>query len=94
MQGEYYAYIKKDSTGNVERTSTHKHHYYLLDELYQFDDASTIVISCNIKQEVVDEYKALWEKQQSIVIGTITQVLICVAVALVALIYLLCVWQK
>lgn len=94
MQGEYYSYVKRDSSGNVDRASARKNHYYLLDELYQFNDASTIVISCNIKQEVVDEYKALWEKQQSIVIGTITQALICVVVALLSLIYLLCVCGK
>ena len=94
MEGEYYSYIKRHSSGSVERTSTHNHHYYLLEELYQFDDESTIVISCNIKKEVVDEYKSLWEKQQSIVLGAITQALICVAVALVALIYLLAVCGK
>ena len=94
MQGEYYSYIKRDSSGNVERTSTHKYRMYLLEDIYQFDDTSTIIISTNIKQEVVDEYKALWEKQQSIVIGTITQALICVVVALLSLIYLLCVCDK
>ena len=94
MQGEYYSYIKRDSSGNVDRVSAHERHYYLLDELDQFGDTSTIVISCNIKQEVIDEYKALWEKQEAIVIGTITQALICVAVALVSLIYLLCVCGK
>ena len=94
MEGEYYSYIKRHSSGHVERASTHNHNYYLLEELYQFDDESTIVISCNIKQEVVDEYKALWEKQQSIVLGTIAQALICVAVALVAFIYLLSVCGK
>lgn len=94
MKGEYYSYIKRDSSGHVERTSTHKYRMYLLEDIYQFDDTSTIVISCNIKQEVVDEYKALWEKQQSIVIDTITQSLICIAVALVSLIYLLCVCGK
>lgn len=94
MDGEYYSYIKRDRSGNVDRASTHNYHYYLLEDLYQFDDESTIVISCNIKQEVVDEYKSLWEKQQSIVLGAITQALICVAVALVALIYLLSVCGK
>lgn len=94
MQGEYYSYIKRDSSGNVDRVSAHERHYYLLDELDKFGDTSTIVISCNIKQEVIDEYKALWGKQEAIVIGTITQALICVAVALVSLIYLLCVCGK
>ncbi len=94
MQGEYYSYIKRDSSGHVERTSTHKYRMYLLEDIYQYDDTSTIIISTNIKQEVVDEYKALWEKQQSIVIGTITQALICVVVALLSLIYLLCVCGK
>lgn len=94
MQGEYYSYIKRDSSGHVERASTHKYRMYLLEDIYQYDDTSTIIISANIKQEVIDEYKALWEKQQSIVIDTITQSLICIAVALVSLIYLLCVCGK
>ncbi len=94
MQGEFYSYFKRDSAGNVEHTSTNETPTYWIEEIARFDRESTIIISCNIKQEVVNEYRAIWEKQQGIVIDTITQTLVCVIAALLLLIYLLCVCGK
>ena len=94
MQGEYYSYVKRDDTGYVTRTSTNDIRTYLMESLSHFDDESTLIISCSIKDEVVTEYKAIWERQESIVVKTFIHALICVAVALLMLIYLFCVCGK
>ena len=94
MKGEYFSYVKRDSQGNVERTSTNDTRMYLMEEIERFDSTSTIIISCNIAEETISEYKALWEKQESIVIDTFMQTLGSVIVALLLLIYLICVCGK
>ena len=91
MQGEYFSYVKRDNQGNVERSSSNDLRVYLMEELSRFDSVSTIIVSCSIGEETLKEYKALWEKQESIVIDAFMQTLGCVIVALLALIYLLCV---
>ena len=54
----------------------------------------TIVVSCNIREEVVNEYRELWEKQQAIVLDAVVETLICIGIALLMLIYLICVCGK
>ncbi len=97
MHGEYYSYSKRDSSGNIERISSTERnmtHGYLLEEVEQFDITSTIIIGCSVKEETVAEYKTIWEKQESIVINTFVQTLVCGIVALFLLIYLICVCGK
>ena len=95
MQGEYYSYVKRDSTGNIERSSSYETYIsYWIEELMQFDDTSTITVSCNIKQDVADKYEAAWENQEKIVIGTIKNTAVYVVAALLLLIYLLCACGK
>ena len=95
MQGEYYSYVKRDSTGNIERSSSYETYIsYWIEELMQFDDTSTITVSCNIKQDVADKYEAAWENQEKIVIGTIKNTAVYAIAALLLLIYLLCACGK
>ena len=95
MQGEYYTYVKRYSTGNIERHSSDLAYIsYQLEDLARFDDTSTITVCCSIKQDAADNYKALWEKQESIVIDTFMQTAVYVLAALLLLIYLLCVCGK
>lgn len=95
MQGEYYSYVKRDSTGNIERSSSYDTYIsYWIEELMQFDDTSTIAVSCCIKQEIADKYEAAWEKQESIVIDTFMKTIVYVLTALLLLIFLLCVCGK
>ena len=56
--------------------------------------SSEIVISCSIRDDVVQHYKAMWEAQESIVLNTFIKLVVCVGVALLLLIYLLCVCGK
>ena len=94
MQGEYYSYVKMDETGHVTRTSPIDVRAYWMENLNRFDDTSTIVVSCNIKDEVITEYKAVWERQESVVIHAFVRTLVCAIVALLLLIYLFCVCGK
>lgn len=97
MQGEYYTFLKRDSAGQIERQATNEvdmTRIPLLEDIERFDNSSTIIISCSINEEVVKEYKAIWEKQEGIVIDTIIKTVVCAIVALLLFIYLLCVCGK
>ena len=97
LQGEYHSYFKRDKIGNVEHftsATTDLTRGYLLEEIELFDSQSEIVISCSIRDDVVQHYKAMWEAQESIVLNTFIKLVVCVGAALLLLIYLLCVCGK
>ena len=97
MQGEYYSYLKREPGGHIDRQMpNNKHIYrgYLLEEFEQFDQTSTIVIACSVDEDIVAEYKAIWELQEGIVIDTITYTIANTGIALLMLIYLICVCGK
>ena len=97
MQGEYYTFLQRDSAGHIDRYATNEvdmARIPLLEDIDRFDNSSNIVISCSIKEEVVKEYKAIWEKQEGIVIDMIAKTVVCAIVALLLFIYLLCVCGK
>ncbi|MBR4289343.1 MAG: HAMP domain-containing histidine kinase [Oscillospiraceae bacterium] len=97
LQGEYHSYFKRDKIGNVEHftsATTDLTRGYLLEEIELFDSQSEIVISCSIRDDVVQHYKAMWELQESIVLNTFIKLVVCVGAPLLLLIYLLCVCGK
>ena len=94
MQGEFYSYVKRDETGRVARSSSIDTCTYWMEDLSHINDGSTVIISCSVKEEVVTEYKAIWERQEGVVIHAFVRTLICAVVALLLLIYLLCVCGK
>ena len=97
MQAEYYSYIMRDGKGNIECVSSagvDMARVPLLENIDRYDTSSTITISCSIKEDVVKEYKAIWEKQEGIVIDTIMKTVVCAIVALLLFIYLICVCGK
>lgn len=95
MTGEYYTYLKSNGTGNVERVaSSYRTRGYLLEDIARFDENSTIVISCNIDEEVVEEYEMIWERQEKTVTDTVIYTLIFAIIVLLLLIYLICVCGK
>jgi len=97
MQDEYYSYLKRDAGGYVAHEMSGDRdisRVYLLETIDRFDSMSTIVICCSVKEETVAEIKATWELQEGIVINTFTQTSICAVVALLMLIYLICVCGK
>lgn len=94
MNGEFYSYVKREGLGDIERessTDVHRPHVYTLDYM---TGERTIVVSCNIREEVVNEYRTLWENQQAIVLDAVVETLICIGIALLMLIYLICVCGK
>ncbi len=88
-------YFNRNENGNVKYNASlpneRIHNIYGFD---RYNDKNTIVIGCNIKEEVANKYKSIWEKQERIVIDTLVRVAVCAAVALLMLIYLLCVCGK
>ena len=96
-QGEYFVYFMRDDKGNFDRMSSADGDMVrvpLLEDMDRFGNKITFTISCSIKEEVVKEYKAIWEKQESIVIDTIIKAFVCAIVALLLFIYLICVCGK
>lgn len=93
LQGRYFAYVRRDSDGSIMRKSSglNNRSYAFLEELARYDDESTIVIGCSIRDEVAAEYKAIWQKQEAIVMETFFRGLACLLAALALFIYLLCV---
>ena len=99
LQGEFYSYFKRDPSGDVEYSSSNVayetiQYYYLLDSLEHLDQTSTVVISCSIKDEAVQNYKAIWETQKQTVYDTFAKLIAYAVAALLLLIYLLCVCGK
>ena len=96
-QGKYYSYFARDDKGNFDRMSSADGDMVrvpLLEDMDRFGNKTTFTISCSVKEEVVKEYKAIWEKQEAIVFDTITKTVVCAIVALLLFIYLLCVCGK
>jgi signal transduction histidine kinase len=94
VQGDYYSYVKRTPGGDIERDSTHEIRSYGVEELMRFDNTSTVIISCQIKEEAIKVYKAIWERQEAVVLDTFLQTLVCATIALLLLVYLVCVCGK
>ncbi len=95
QQGEFFTYIERNKNDTSRWGHTSKRFFPgLMEDVVSFDTESTIVVSCSIKQNVVDEYRAAWEKQEGIVLDTFLHASVCVLAALISLIYLLCVCGK
>ena len=94
MNGDFYSYVKREGLGDIEREESS---YIYRDYRYSIDYMTgerTIVISTSIREEVVNEYRALWENQEKIVIDAIIETLVCIGIALLMLVYLICVCGK
>lgn len=95
VQSENYLYFMRNNMGIIECSTSLPERK--IDNIYCFDyysDKNTMVISCNIKEEVANKYKAIWAKQEQIVSDTLVRVGVCAAVALLMLVYLLFVCGK
>lgn len=90
MQGDLYSYTRRERTGYVWHESKPAN----VDRGDVIDLPSSLsgmIITSNIKQEYLDEYKMLWEQQEAMVVGAFTKALFFVLLALLLLIYLICV---
>lgn len=91
MQDEFFSYIRRDSDGNIDRNNTQEYGPSYLEEISRIDHTSNIVISCSLKQETAEKYRAIWERQQNTFLSAFTQTLVCAVIALLLLVYLICV---
>ncbi|MBR5867882.1 MAG: HAMP domain-containing histidine kinase, partial [Clostridia bacterium] len=89
--------MKRDGWGNVERDSSMSidmDYGSIMEEVDVFDKTSHIVVACSVKDEVVAEYRALWEKQEDILVESFIGTLGYGILALLLLVYLLSVCGK
>lgn len=93
LRGKYYSYVSRDSDGGITRKSSglNNRSYAFLEELARFDDDSTIVIGCSIRDDVAAKYEAIWLRQEGIIAETFFRGLACLLAALALFVYLLCV---
>ncbi len=96
MTSQFYRLTKRDENGNTERESSQNRYYSfpLLDELSLYDEKTSIVVGVSVKEDYVKECKLVWNRQAYIVNETFTSALTYVILALIMLIYLLCVCGK
>ncbi|MBE6670528.1 MAG: HAMP domain-containing histidine kinase [Ruminococcaceae bacterium] len=94
MHGDYYSYVSRDGSGNIERKTSIERKItqgFLLEEIDHLLGVSTIVICSNIDEDAVNEYRAIWERQEKIVFDTFLKAFVCILMAILLLIYLICV---
>ncbi len=98
---EFYVYASKDAQGNVTRESSadvNPANYYLagsfLEELSRYSITDTITVCASINDTYTQECKTIWKQQEAVVNDTLTKVFIFVIIALIFLIYLICVCGK
>lgn len=95
MQAQFYMYASRDKNGRVQRESSQKHNgYSILEDISHYDKTSKMTVCTNVKEAYVDECAVTWNRQAAIVSGTFRCTLIDIVLALLLLIYLLCVCGK
>ena len=96
----FYSYVMRPGKGDlhIEReTSFSDRRYlsnYMLNEVARFDDEDAIEIAVTINEGYLNKYDEDWHRQESLVNDLITEVLFFVIIALLMLIYLICVCGK
>lgn len=89
--GQYYNYISRDSVGNITRDVMPSSSFGYMDDIFEYDEKSTITISVNIKENYAKECKEAWARQEKIIKQTFVDGLFNIIGAMVCLVYLLCV---
>ena len=90
-KAEFYSYLVRSGSGNVERESSlpeGRIYSWGIEEIDRYDRTSTITIAVSVKEEVVEECRAAWESQERIVMETISKAAFFAGLALLFLIYL------
>ncbi len=92
----FYRFITRDKNGEINWDSSHESFYesILLDEISEHDQTSTFTVCTSIKESFANEAKSIWHRQAAIVRETLSTAIVYVVIALLTLIYLLCVCGK
>lgn len=98
-QNEFYLYTMRPGNGDVhiEREtgfSNDRYTYYMLNGIEQFDDEDSIEIAVTINEDYLKKCDDSWHRQESLINDLIYRVLVFVVIALIMLIYLICVCGK
>ncbi|MBQ6990315.1 MAG: HAMP domain-containing histidine kinase [Clostridia bacterium] len=90
-KAEFYSYVVRSGRGNVERESSlpeGRIYSWGIEEIDRYDRTSTIKIAVSVKEEVVEECRAAWERQERIVMETVSKAAFFGGIALLLLLYL------
>ena len=96
----FYSYVMRPGKGDLHlerETSFSDRRYlsnYMLNEVARFDDEDAIEIAVTINEGYLNKYDEDWHRQESLVNDLITEGLFFVIIALLMLIYLICVCGK
>lgn len=93
---QFYRVVVRNENGSVDIDSSDQRYYSYtwLDELHLLDTTASIVVCTSVRDTYVNECRETWTRQAAIVRETFFIVVICVLLALVLLVYLLCVCGK
>lgn len=97
LYGEFFSYVKKEANVSATERNTEPHSRrmsYMTEEISNYDIESEIVIATSIKEETVSTCKTIWQRQEGIVFRTFLVTVSLLVVALLVLIYLMCVCGK
>lgn len=96
LDDEFYRFITRDKNGVINWNSSNQSFYesILLDEISKYDETSTFTVCTSIKESFANEAKSIWTRQAAIVRETLSTAIVYVVIALLTLIYLLCVCGK
>ncbi|MBR3691309.1 MAG: HAMP domain-containing histidine kinase [Clostridia bacterium] len=97
MDGEYYSCVTRDAAGTVERVSSGSSAVsrgYLIEDIDEFDESSSMTVVCRIKGEAAAQLRKSWERQAAIVYETALRTLAWVLAVVLLLGYLFCVCGK
>ncbi len=94
---QFYMIFSRDENGDIVRSASNSGYYYyspLLDELILYEDTNEISVATSVKDETVENVRAIWERQANVINGTIKITITYVFLALLLLLYLICVCGK
>jgi len=92
---EMYMITKRDSAGNVTVENNFPiGTYYYLDNIRRYGINDDITICATVKESVLNEYKKLWNEQESYIFKTFLTLMCFLSGALIMLIYLIVVCGK
>ena len=98
-QNEFYLYTKRPGKGDIhiEREASFAndlYYHYMLNEVSRFNDDDSIEIASTVTEDYLNKCSDSWYRQESLIFDMIYRILVFVVIALIMLIYLICVCGK
>ncbi len=99
-QNDFYSYVMRPGNGDIHlerETSFSDNRYlsnYMLNEVAAYNDEDAIEIAVTINEEYLNKYDEDWHRQEGLINDLIYRLVILAVIALLMLIYLICVCGK